>query len=57
MKEHTYLQRKKTPDAETDKLYAPVVDTVLSQPGQPLEQHTRASMEPQFGHDFGQVRS
>ncbi|HLG14203.1 MAG TPA: DUF4157 domain-containing protein [Blastocatellia bacterium] len=29
---------------------------VLNSPGQPLDTHTRAFMEPRFGHDFSQVR-
>ncbi len=34
----------------------PIVDEVLRSPGQPLDQKTRAFMEPRFGHDFGNVR-
>ena len=34
----------------------PVVDEVLSSPGQPLDPATRAFFEPRFGHDFGRVR-
>jgi hypothetical protein len=34
----------------------PVVHEVLRSPGQPLNQQTRAFMEPRFGLDFSQVR-
>jgi hypothetical protein len=34
----------------------PIVHDVLRSAGQPLEPSTRALMEPQFGHDFSQVR-
>lgn len=34
----------------------PVVHEVLSSPGEPLEESTRASMESRFGHDFSHVR-
>jgi hypothetical protein len=34
----------------------PIVDEVLSLPGQPLDSATRAFFEPRFGHDFGRVR-
>lgn len=33
-----------------------IVHEVLRSPGQPLDQATRAFMEPHFGHDFSQVR-
>src|SRR5207244_11233244 len=29
---------------------------VLNSPGQPLDESTRAFMEPRFGHDFSRVR-
>ena len=35
---------------------APIVDDVLSAPGQPLDAATRAFFEPRFGHDFSRVR-
>jgi outer membrane protein OmpA-like peptidoglycan-associated protein len=35
----------------------PVVHEVLRSPGQPLDPHTRAFMEPRFGHDFSRVRN
>lgn len=34
----------------------PIVHDVLHEPGQPLDQATRAFFEPRFGHDFSQVR-
>lgn len=34
----------------------PIVHEVLSSPGYPLDQATRAYMEPRFGHDFGRVK-
>jgi len=35
---------------------APILDAVLSSPGQPLDAATRAFFEPRFGHDFSRVR-
>src|SRR6266481_1369679 len=37
-------------------LVPPIIHEVLGSPGQPLDQATRAFMEPRFGHDFSQVR-
>ena len=34
----------------------PIVNEVLRSPGQPLDEQTRAFMEPRFGHDFSKVR-
>lgn len=34
----------------------PIVHEVLSSPGQPLDDATRAFFEPRFGHDFSTVR-
>src|SRR5208283_3886724 len=34
----------------------PIVHEVLRSRGQPLDQGTRAFMEPRFGHDFSKVR-
>ena len=48
------LQRRATNHAEPSSV-PPVVDEVLRSPGQPLDAHTRASMEARFGHDFGRV--
>jgi hypothetical protein len=33
-----------------------IVNTVLREPGQPLDAATRSFMEPRFGHDFSHVR-
>ncbi len=33
-----------------------IVHEVLRSPGQPLDEQTRAFMEPRFGYDFGRVR-
>jgi hypothetical protein len=33
-----------------------IVHDALRSPGQPLDPHTRAFMEPRFGHDFSRVR-
>src|SRR5881398_1945464 len=33
-----------------------IVHDVLNSSGQPLDEGTRAFMEPRFGHDFSQVR-
>jgi hypothetical protein len=35
---------------------APIVDEVLSSPGQPLDAGTRAFFESRFGHEFSKVR-
>ena len=35
----------------------PVVHDVVRSPGEPLDSATRALMEPQFGQDFGRVRT
>lgn len=37
-------------------VHGPVVHSVLSTPGQPLDTATRAFMEPRFGQDFSRVR-
>lgn len=42
--------------AATPQGIPPIVHEVLRSPGSPLDQGTRAFMEPRFGHDFGQVR-
>src|SRR2546426_7573479 len=34
----------------------PIVHEVLNSPGQPLDESTRAFMEPRFRHDFSRVR-
>jgi hypothetical protein len=53
------LQRKKVGSGvrtRTGSVVPSIVHEVLRSPGQPLDATTRASMEPRFGHDFGQVR-
>jgi hypothetical protein len=49
------LQRKAGHQAEPDTA-PPIVHEVLRSPGQPLDEGTRAFMEPRFGQDFSQVR-
>jgi Domain of unknown function (DUF4157) len=34
----------------------PIIDEVVSSPGQPLDTVTRSFIEPRFGHDFSEVR-
>jgi hypothetical protein len=53
------LQRKSTHPLSfnSHRSEAPlIVHEALRSPGQPLDQATRAFMEPRFGHDFGGVR-
>src|SRR5262249_25598555 len=53
------LQRKVTqPSTLNPQLSGvpPIVHEVLRLRGQPLDQATRAFMEPRFGHHFGNVR-
>lgn len=64
----TKLQRQCACEKETLKLQRqavgeqggfevpPLVHEVLRSPGQPLDEQTRAFMEPRFGHDFSRVR-
>ncbi|NJO17686.1 MAG: DUF4157 domain-containing protein, partial [Thioploca sp.] len=49
------LQRRATRQVESD-IAPPIVHEVLRSPGHPLDDETRAFMEPRFGHDFSQVR-
>jgi hypothetical protein len=49
------LQRRATSQSEPDEV-PPIVHEVLNSSGQPLDENTRAFMEPRFGHDFSQVR-
>jgi hypothetical protein len=49
------LQRSSTGSSQPAAAPA-IVDEVLRSPGQPVDQATRAFMEPRFGHDFNQVR-
>jgi hypothetical protein len=48
-------QRRSDIQAEPSTV-PPIVQEVLRSPGQPLDAHTRAFMEPRFGHDFSRVR-
>jgi hypothetical protein len=52
--EKNQLQRKEAGSASSVAL--PIVQEVLSSPGQPLNAATRAFMEPRLGHDFSKVR-
>jgi Domain of unknown function (DUF4157) len=55
--EHEHIQRKPAPSGNTAPAAAPpIVNDVLSSPGQPLDSATRTFMEPRFGCDFGCVR-
>jgi outer membrane protein OmpA-like peptidoglycan-associated protein len=49
-----YLQRAAI--AHAPDTAPPIVHDVLRSPGQPLDDRTRAFMEPRFGHDFSGVR-
>lgn len=49
------LQRRAIAGAEPATV-PPIVHEVLSSPGQPLDEGTRAFFEPRFGHDFSKVR-
>jgi len=51
----THLQRAAVNTASQDAA-PPIVQDVLSSPGQALDTETRAFMEPRFGHDFSGVR-
>lgn len=50
----TGLQRKES--SAGPQFAPPLVQSVLSSPGQPLDQSTRAFFEPRFGQDFSGVR-
>lgn len=51
------LQAQNTKDGDAAGMTAPpVVDETLSAPGRPLDENTRAFMEPRFGWDFSNVR-
>ena len=49
------LQRKSS-DCNWNSEIPSIVHEVLRSPGQPLDKETRDYFEPQFGHDFSQVR-
>jgi hypothetical protein len=56
-KQNYELQRKTAaPETTRTNRIPPIVDEVLNSPGQPLDQATRAFMEPRFDHDFSDVR-
>ncbi len=48
------LGHRPTPERQTTPVAK--VSRVLQSPGQPLDQATRATLEPRFGHDFSRVR-
>src|SRR5438876_7230652 len=50
------LQRRATPQADSEALVPNIVHEVLRSSGQPLDHSTRAFMESRFGHDFAHVR-
>jgi hypothetical protein len=55
--EHPRLQTKHVGTSDSGQISAPpIVNEVLTSPGQPLDPASRAFMEPRFGHDFSQVR-
>lgn len=55
MNRHNLLQRKKAGESERDMVPS-IVHEALRSSGKPLDDATRAFMEPRFGHDFSQVR-
>jgi hypothetical protein len=54
-KKESPLHRNATNDNEAS-LVPPIVHEVLRSSGRPLDDATRAFMEPRFGHDFSHVR-
>lgn len=52
------LQRRSVPGASGSVApqAPPAVHDVLRSPGRPLDERTRAELEPRFGHDFSHVR-
>ncbi|MBC8028993.1 MAG: DUF4157 domain-containing protein [Pyrinomonadaceae bacterium] len=44
------------PETRNSSGVPPIVNEILSSPGQPLDSQTRAFFEPRFGHDFSRVR-
>jgi hypothetical protein len=48
--------RNSEPETRNSEAVPSIVSDVLRSTGQPLDQETRAFMEPRFGHDFSQVR-
>ena len=58
-KNHLSLQRGTqyaNPAAAVGSSAPPIVNEVLSSPGQPLDSGARAFMEPRFGHNFSSIR-
>lgn len=50
------LVQRKGDNQTTGEIAPPIVQKVLSLPGQPLDPATRGFMEPRLGHSFSQVR-
>ncbi|MDT5271231.1 MAG: hypothetical protein QOH49_3417 [Acidobacteriota bacterium] len=50
------LSRSASGQAASPVVTPPVVGEVLNEPGHPLDDSTRAYMEPRLGHDFSKVR-
>ncbi len=50
------IQRKVGADRQENISAPPLVSQVLRSAGRPLDDETRAFMEPRFGHDFSRVR-
>lgn len=58
-RESVRLKRARAASAESDSAThaaSQAVREVLGSPGRPLDEKTRAYMEPRLGHDFGKVR-
>ncbi len=55
-REQGLLQRAAIAAAPAPDVAPPIVHDVLRTPGQPLDEQTRAFVEPRFGQDFGDVR-
>jgi hypothetical protein len=50
------LMRKAEDGPDSVTLAPPIVEEALASGGKPLDPGVRAALEPQFGHDFSQVR-
>lgn len=50
------LSRRADSNDSSQKAVPPVVGEVLNESGRPLDDSSRAFMEPRFGHDFSHVR-
>lgn len=55
MGERERVRRQRAEHGEPE-LAPPIVHEALASPGRPLDEETRAFMEPRFGHDFSRVR-